>query len=144
LTPESQMINSKKRKRCTNSITSASSPLTTKRGGTRAEFTAKFPQNTRVGADAGGAVGSLTRFRGELAPTWTVLACSNRPDICATSLSPSGKRRANPSLRVRSKATRRHRTSLSPRPGMSVAVIFAMRVADPSAQPGRRRRNERV
>jgi hypothetical protein len=58
------------------------------------------------------------------------------PRLCATTLSASGKGLANSSLRVGSKATWRHRTSLSPRSGMGVAVIFAMRVADPSAQPG--------
>jgi hypothetical protein len=57
LTPQGRMINSKKRKRCTNSISSALPPLSTKRGGTRAEFIAKFPQNTRVGADSDGAAG---------------------------------------------------------------------------------------
>ena len=58
------------------------------------------------------------------------------PGLCATTLSASGKRRANPSLRVRSVAIWQHRAPLSPRSGMGVAVIFAMRVADPSAQPG--------
>jgi hypothetical protein len=60
------------------------------------------------------------------------------PGLCATTLSASGKRRANPSLRVRSEATWQHRTSLSPLSGMGVAVISAMRVADPSAQPGQK------
>ena len=69
-----------KRKRCMNSISSALSPLYTKRGGTRAEFVAEFPQNARVGASTVGAAGYSTRFQGRLAPTWTVLACSNRPD----------------------------------------------------------------
>jgi hypothetical protein len=32
-------------------------PLFTKRGGTRAEFTVKFPQNAHVGANADGAAG---------------------------------------------------------------------------------------
>jgi hypothetical protein len=58
------------------------------------------------------------------------------PRLCATTLSACGKKLANLSLRVGSKAAWRHRTSLSPRSGMGVAVIFAMRVADPSAQPG--------
>ena len=58
------------------------------------------------------------------------------PRRCATTLSASGNRFANPSLRAHSEATSRHRASLSPRSGMSVAVICAMRVADPSAQPG--------
>ncbi len=58
------------------------------------------------------------------------------PGLCAITLSASGKRRANPSLRIRSEATWQHRTSLSPRSGMSVAEVSAMRVADRSAQPG--------
>jgi hypothetical protein len=47
----------KKRKRCTNSMSSALLPLFTKRGGTRAEFIAEFPQNTCVGASTDGAAG---------------------------------------------------------------------------------------
>jgi len=46
-----------KRKRCTNSMSSALFPLFTKRGGTPAEFTAKFPQKAHVGANADGAAG---------------------------------------------------------------------------------------
>jgi len=38
-------------------MSSALFPLFTKRGGTRAEFTAEFPQNARVGANADGAAG---------------------------------------------------------------------------------------
>lgn len=58
------------------------------------------------------------------------------PGLCAAPLSASGKRRTNPPLNVWSRAASQHRTSLSPRSGMGVAVISAMRVADPSAQPG--------
>ncbi len=46
-----------KRKRCTNSMSSALFLLFTKRGGTRAEYTVKFPQNAHVGANADGAAG---------------------------------------------------------------------------------------
>jgi hypothetical protein len=60
------------------------------------------------------------------------------PRLCATNLSASGKRRANPLLKIRSKATWQHRASLSPRSGMGVAEYSAMRVADTSAQPGQR------
>lgn len=58
------------------------------------------------------------------------------PRLCATSRSSSGKRLANPLSQARSEAIRQHRSSLSARYGMSVAVFSAMRVADPSAQPG--------
>jgi len=58
------------------------------------------------------------------------------PELCAITLSASGKRLSNPLLRVRSEATQQHRTSLSLRYGMGVAMTSAMRVADPSAQPG--------
>ena len=40
-----------------NSISSAFSPLSTKRGGIRAEIIAEFTQNTRVGANTDGAAG---------------------------------------------------------------------------------------
>lgn len=55
LTPQGRMINLKKRKRCMNSISSALSLLSAKRGGTRAGFIAEFPQNTRMGANVNGA-----------------------------------------------------------------------------------------
>ncbi len=58
------------------------------------------------------------------------------PGLCATTLSASGKRLANSSLRVRSEATRRLRKSLSPRSGMSVAEVSAMRVVYPAVQSG--------
>jgi hypothetical protein len=51
------MINLKKRKRCTDSISSALLPLSTKRGGTRAELIEEFPLNTLVGASTDGAAG---------------------------------------------------------------------------------------
>jgi hypothetical protein len=38
-------------------MSSALLPLFTKRGGTRAEFIAEFPQNTCVGASTDGAAG---------------------------------------------------------------------------------------
>jgi len=56
--------------------------------------------------------------------------------FCATTRSSSGKKPANSALRARSEATRRHGSPISPRSGMGVATFFAMRVADPSAQPG--------
>ncbi len=49
------MIELKKRKRCMNSISSASFPPPTKRGGTRAESIAEFLQNLRVGVNTDGA-----------------------------------------------------------------------------------------
>jgi hypothetical protein len=58
------------------------------------------------------------------------------PRLCATSLSSSGKRLANPLSGVRSEALRQRCARLSPRYGMGVAVFSAMRAADPSAQPG--------
>ena len=85
-----------KRKRCTNSMSSASLPLFTKRGGTRAEFIAEFPQSTCVGASADGAAGRSTRSRGRLAPTWTVLACSNRPDSVQQPYPRAAKRAPTP------------------------------------------------
>ena len=58
------------------------------------------------------------------------------PELCAMNLSAGGKRRANPSLRVQSEAMWQHGSPLSPRSGMGVAKISAMRVVDPSTQPG--------
>ena len=118
-----------------NSISSALPPLSTQRGGTRAEYTAEFPQNTRVGANTDGAAWVIDEVSGQTRTHVDGFGMQQPPELCAITLSASGKRLSNPLLRVRSEATQQHRTPLSLRYGMGVAMISAMRVADPSAQP---------
>jgi len=81
LTPKSRMIESRVRKRCVNSMSSAVSPPLARRRGARAERTAEFLQSPRNRAKTDGAAERSTRFRGGLESTWTDFVCGSHPDF---------------------------------------------------------------
>ena len=97
-----------------------------------------IPAEHCVGASTGRRGGVIDEVSGQTRAHVDGFGMRQSPGLSATNLSASGKSRANPSLRVRSEVTWQRGAPLSPLSGMGVAVISAMRVADPSAQPGQK------
>jgi hypothetical protein len=144
LTPKSRMIESRVRKRCVNSMSSAVSPPLARRCGAFVEATAEFLQSPRNRAKTDGAAEQSTRLRGGLDSTWTDSVCNNHPDFVQRACLRAARDRRT----LGSESTLKHCSSnTAPLPR---GLAWALQCTPPCELPmrrrcrGRRRRDERV